>query len=272
MVKKMIKLSWLFILNLVSILALASAPEVDLNEGNNSSEKGLIIAQKSDWHYQGYEDSIASLNMILTQANGTEATRELRIKTFEIPEDGDKSIVIFDSPSDQRGVALLSYAHKVEADDQFLYLPALKRVKKLASRNKSGPFVGSEFAFEDVSRQEVEKYNYDYTGIEVYGDDSCYKLVKTPKDPYSGYSYQVHWIEQKNLLTKKIDFYDKKESLLKTLEFTEYKKVNGYWRAMKSIMTNHQNQKSTTLIVNDLQISSGLEEREFTKNALKRAK
>ena len=91
-----------------------------------------------------------------------ESVRELRRQVFESTEEGrgDKSIIVFDSPRDIGGTALLSHTKILEPDDQWLYLPALGRVKRISSGNKSGPFVGSEFAYEDLVSQEVDKYNY----------------------------------------------------------------------------------------------------------------
>ncbi len=75
-------------------------------------------------------------------------------------DDGDKSLFVFDEPRDVQGTAFLIHAHREDADDQWLYLPALKRVKRISSANRSGSFMGSEFAYEDMTAQEVEKFTY----------------------------------------------------------------------------------------------------------------
>ena len=93
----------------------------------------------------------------------------LSLRTLEVPDEsvGDKSLIIFDSPRDIKGTALLSYAKILDPDDQWLYLPALKRVKRISSVNKSGPFVGSEFAFEDFTALELNKYASLTGGLQV---------------------------------------------------------------------------------------------------------
>ena len=121
--------------------------------GGISANKGLEIAKLSDKNNDGYGDSSSSMTMQLINRKGDVVERKLAFKRLEVPEDGDKSIAVFESPRDVKGVAILSYAQKVESDDQWLYLPALKRVKRIASKNKSGPFLGSEFSFEDFSFQ-----------------------------------------------------------------------------------------------------------------------
>ncbi len=80
--------------------------------------------------------------MVLRNKQGEESVREIRIKNLEMENDGDKSLTVFDKPRDVKGTAFLSFSHPVGADDQWLYLPALKRVKRIASRNKSGPLWG----------------------------------------------------------------------------------------------------------------------------------
>ena len=129
-----------------------------------SANKALEIAILNDQNNNGFIDSSSDMTMNLINRKGDVVSRKLRFKRLEVPEDGDKSIAVFESPRDVKGVAILSYAHKVKSDDQWLYLPALKRVKRIASKNKSGPFLGSEFSFEDFSFQEVEKYEYKLIG------------------------------------------------------------------------------------------------------------
>jgi len=115
-------------------------------------EKGFDISARSDRSDRGFEDSQVKLKMILTNSAGNKAIRTLTIKTLEVPDEkiGDKSIIIFDSPADINGTAMLSHAKILDADNQWIFLPALKRTKRISSVNKSGPFVGSEFAFEDL--------------------------------------------------------------------------------------------------------------------------
>ena len=89
---------------------------------------------------------------------GQESRRQLRVQVLEVSDDGDKSLFVFDEPRDVQGTAFLIHAHREDADDQWLYLPALKRVKRISSANRSGSFMGSEFAYEDMTAQEVEKF------------------------------------------------------------------------------------------------------------------
>ncbi|MFT6153652.1 MAG: hypothetical protein ACJA0E_001667 [Bermanella sp.] len=239
-----------------------------------AEEKGLAIAIEGDKRGTGFGDSKVALTMVLLDSKGRETSRDMRVKSLEgVGESGDKSLMIFDTPKDQKGVAMLTFTHKVEADDQWLFLPALKRVKKISSRNKSGPFVGSEFAFEDISSQEVEKYTYKYLRDEVVNGMDSFVVESDPVDKYSGYTRRVAFIDKTEYRAVKIDFYDRKNSLLKTMENSGYQQYLGkFWYPNLSKMTNHQTGKITRLEYGNYEFKVGLQDKEFTKNSLKRAK
>ncbi|MBL4829933.1 MAG: outer membrane lipoprotein-sorting protein [Aliivibrio sp.] len=234
--------------------------------------KGLEIATERKTRDLGWQDSVASMSMILNNAQGETSSRKIRIKTLEIDNDGDKGLTIFDEPFDVKGTAFLNFAHTTKADDQWIYLPALKRVKRIGSRNKSGPFMGSEFAYEDLSSFELEKYSFNYLGDELIGGINMFKLEQIPTDKYSGYTKQVVWLDHQEYRPYKVEFYDRKNSLLKTLSLSNYKHyLDKYWRAHQLVMTNHQTGKMTTLTTHDLQFQTGLTDRDFSKSSLKRA-
>lgn len=238
-----------------------------------AEEKGLAIAEEGDRRNLGWKDTTSDMTMVLRNKRGDESTRTLRVKSLEVIDDGDKSLTIFDEPKDVRGTALLTFTHKVDSDDQWLYLPALKRVKRIASRNKSGPFMGSEFAFEDMSSQEIEKYDYKYLKDEACGELTCFVIERFPKDEYSGYTRQIAWIDQGEYRIQKVEYYDRKESLLKTFTVSNYQQfLDQYWRPIESLMVNHQTGKSTTLSWENYKFQTGLSDSNFTKNSLKRAK
>lgn len=238
-------------------------------------EKGLAIAREADRRDQGFQDSTSELKMILKNAHGQTSTRTLRIKTLEVPgeEQGDKAFTIFDEPRDVAGTALLSYAQITKPDDQWLYLPALKRVKRIASANKSGPFMGSEFAFEDFTAQEVAKYTYRYLRNEPCGDLECFVSERFPVYEHSGYTRMIAWTDTEEYRLQKVEFYDRKEDLLKTLTFSNYKQYLGkHWRPLELHMENHQTGKSTRLSYDKYEFKTGLTEKDFTRDKLKRVR
>ena len=236
-------------------------------------EKGLAIANEVDSHDQGWGDTTASMKMVLRNKQGEESTRAIRIKSLEVNGDGDKGLTIFDSPRDVKGTAFLSFSHVTKPDDQWLYLPALKRVKRISSANKSGPFMGSQFSFEDLASFEVDKYKYKFLRDEKLGEHESFVVENYPQYEYSGYTRQVVWIDKQRYIPLKVEYYDRKNDLLKTLEFNDYKQyLNKYWRAQKQVMKNHQNGKSTVLTLSDYRFRNGFNERDFERNSLKRSR
>jgi hypothetical protein len=235
------------------------------------AKKGLEIAEKADKSDTGFVNFTVNIKMTLTNKQGKQSTREMRTFTKEGVGDGDQAVIVFDTPEDVRGSAVLTYTHKTKTDDQWLYLPAIKRVKRIASRNKSGSFMGSEFAYEDLASQEVEKYTYMYLKDEVLNGEDCYVIDRFPVDKYSGYTKITTWISKKRLTPEKAVYYDRKKALLKTLNFIDYKQyIDKFWRAAKFEMINHQRGKKTVLSWDDYKFKQKIDDKIFTSNGLKR--
>lgn len=242
-------------------------------QAETPEEKGLAIAVEANNRDSGFVDYTNDVQMILRNKQGQESIRLIRSKTLEVDGDGDKSLTIFDEPNDVKGTALLSFTHKEGPDDQWLYLPALKRVKRIASDNKSGPFMGSEFAYEDITSQEVEKYTYKYLRDDTLDGMEVFVFERYPVDKKSGYTRQVIWLDKEHYKERKIEFFDRKDTLLKTLLLTDYHQyLDRFWRAHQMDMENHQTGKSTRLIQSNYKYNTGLNERDFDQNSLKRAR
>jgi hypothetical protein len=256
----------LLLVTLIALLPLeiaAATPE----------EKGLAIAIEADKRDTGWVDAKADMEMVLRNKQGEESRRKLSINSLEVIGDGDKSLSVFDSPKDIKGTAFLSYTHALTPDDQWLYLPALKRVKRIASANKSGPFVGSEFAYEDLTSQEVEKYTYKWLRDEVLDGRPVFVIEAYPAYENSGYTRQIVWIDQDMYQAVKIEFFDRKNAQLKTLVSSEYAQyLDQYWRPGRMHMVNHQTGKSTELVWKNYQFKTGLNDRDFDRNTLKRTR
>ena len=235
-------------------------------------EKGLALAKQQKAKGVGWKDSVSEMKMILRTASGRENVRFIRVKALEVLEDGDKSLMIFDQPKDIQGTSFLSFSHIGKPDDQWIYIPAMKRIKRISSKKKSGSFMGSEFSYEDLSSFEVEKYTFTYLREEMLNGKKCHVLESVPTDKYTGYTKLVSWIDQQDLNSQKIEFYDKRGQLLKTMNVETYEQFNDkYWRPTLSLMQNNQTGKSTTLEWNNIQLNMGLKEDDFSKNALKSA-
>lgn len=220
-------------------LALAVTPE----------ERGLEIAREMDRRDLGWDRVSAELKMILTDRQGETSVRQIRFRGREVAGDGDQSLLVFASPLDVKGTRFLSLSHKRGDDDQWLYLPALKRVKRISSANKGGAFMGSEFAYEDMGAPEVEKYAYRYLRDETYQTRPSFVIERYPLDEHSLYSRQVAWIDKELYIPWKVEYYNRRGEHLKTLVYRKYRRyLEHYWRPGEMEMVNHRSGKTTRLL------------------------
>jgi hypothetical protein len=245
--------------------------EPSVGHAESAEEAGLRIATDARERQKGFGNFTANLTMTLRNKRGQESTRELRLKVIEVEGNGDRTMFVFDRPRDVKGTAFLVHAHKAEQDEQWLYLPALKRVKRISSSNQSGSFMGSEFAYEDMGTPEVEKFTYRYLREEACGDLTCTVSERIPVNPRSGYSRQLVWQDRDELRVWKVDYYDRKNAHLKTLSAADYRQyLDRYWYAGKMTMVNHITGKSTTLTWTEFQFQNNLNENDFTRTGLRR--
>lgn len=250
------------------VLAIVIISTIGIN-AQTAEERGLEIAKAAEQADLGFGSSTVELKMTLKNKNGQTSERSLTTKTLELTEDGDKSLIIFKTPKDVKGTSTLTFTHKVGSDDQWLYLPSIKRVKRISSNNKSGPFVGSEFAYEDLSSQEVEKYSYKF----LEEKENLLIVEQDPVDPKSGYIRRlVTYNKSKGYRIESVEFYDRKNSLLKTLNYSDYKLYKDkFWRAGTFKMVNHQSNKETILNFSDYNFDVNLTVDDFSQAALQRA-
>lgn len=238
------------------------------------AEIGQAIFSEADQRDSGYGDLQVSLRMVLRTARGRETERELRIKQLEVPGDGDMVLAVFDAPANIRGTALLSHGHPQREDDQWLFLSAMKRTKKIASRNKTGSFVGSEFSFEDLAPLEIAKYTYAYVAQEACATQQCYVVDRFPVDQYSGYLKHRVWLDTEALRIYRIDYTNKREQLEKRLELDGYQLyADQFYKPDYMRMQNLLNGRSTDLHWFDYQFNNQFTaERDFSVNSLRRAR
>jgi outer membrane lipoprotein-sorting protein len=258
-----------------ALLVIAASPMAASASAPSESAvaQGLAIAQEEDRRENGFGDYTSLLVMTLRTAEGKEARREMRLLNLEVAGDGDKSLTIFDAPKDVEGTALLTWSHKTADDDDWLYLPSLSRVKRIASNNKSGAFMGSEFAFEDFSSQEVEKYTYRYIRDEKFDGMDCTVVEQVPAYANSGYSKQMVWRDKSAYRVQKIDYYDRRNELLKTARLLDYERyLERIWFPGRYEIVNHKTGRSTTLLFKNYKFRNGYTARDFDQTSLERAR
>jgi outer membrane lipoprotein-sorting protein len=229
----------------------------------DASARGLGIAREADRRDSGWRSTVVDVRMTLANAHGQTSERRMRSAMLEVSDDGDRTLVVFDEPADVKGSAVLTYSHASDDDDQWLYLPAVRRVKRIASSNKAGPFMGSEFAFEDLASQEVERYTYRLVGEDTLDGLPAFVVERDPVDPKSGYTRQRVWYDQQHYRPLRIDYYDRKDALLKTLTYERYQAYGAFWRARAQLMVNHQTGKRTRVEFGEFRVNAGLTPTDF---------
>jgi len=238
---------------------------------NNVDDKGRALAQKSKDNDKGYESEEVELEMILTNKQGQVSTRYMISQTLEVATDGDKSMIEFNSPKDVKGTKTLTFTHRKGDDDQWLFLPSINRVKRISSSNKSGPFVGSEFSFEDLTSFEVEKYTHKFVEETTLNGEKMVVVEQVPLYSGSGYSKRLVYMNRdKDYRFEKIEYFDRKGAELKTLVYKNQKQYLGkHWRPNELEMTNHQNGKKTSLKFANHKFKTGLTEQDFNQSSLR---
>ncbi|UCD70144.1 MAG: outer membrane lipoprotein-sorting protein [Betaproteobacteria bacterium] len=239
--------------------------------GYADADRGLEIAKTMRERDRGFGNFTADMEMTLISANGKRSLRRLRVKVLEVEGDGDKNLAIFDAPADVKGAAFLSHTHIRKPDDQWLYLPSLKRVKRIAPANKTAPFMGSEFSYEDLASPEVEKYTYNYLGEDAAAGRPSFLLERYPVDKHSGYSRQLVWVDRDRYVALKIEFFDRRGDKLKTLVSSGFKQyLDRYWRATGMDMENHQSGKRSVLNWANYRFRQNINAQDFRPTSLSR--
>jgi hypothetical protein len=259
------------------LAALALAPsalaktDVEVLGAGGPREQGEAVAGELLARNTGYKDLGGQVDMVLRDEGGGESRRSFRLKVLErrTPADGDRSLIAFESPADVRGTAVLSHAAPRGADEQWLYLPASHRTKKVSSSNRTGAFVGSEFSFEDLTGNDIRKYTWTYVDTRPCGAASCFVVDAVPTDPDSAYSKRTVFVDRAEFRVQSIDFFDKRNVKTKTLTYEDYTELDGkFWRARTWTMKNHETRKSTVIRFSSMKIYNGFSENEFSPSAL----
>ena len=258
----------------ISTLFIAFLISANANVSPDSAARGFEIARQATERDSGYINYSVEADMTLKSPGGDLGNRKFITHTLEVDHDGDKRLVIFSNPRDLDGFVSLTYAHGVKPDEQWIYLPALRRSKRLAARDKTGAFAGSEFSFEDIATFELDKYDYRYVEDQACGANNefeCFVVDNIPKYQYSGYSNLLEWTDQEIYHPRKIIYFDKAGRELKKLEFHDYKQYEGkFWRPDRVVMTNTQTGAVSEIVWSNYQFVTDLEDSDFASGVIRR--
>ncbi len=217
------------------------------------------------------KDSKGNLTMSLINSRGNERVRTIKqfIKDFGKVE---KKIMFFMSPADVRNTSFVNWSYTEEGkdDDQWIYLPALKKVKRISSDSKSDYFMGSDFTYDDLGDRQPEADVHKVLREEEFKGEQCYVVESIPKDEEYMYSRTITWIIKDKWIGLKKEFYDEDEELLKILSVKKFEKINGFWIILHSEMNNVQKKHTTKMELSDVKINTGIPDRQFTERMMKR--
>ncbi|NOZ03905.1 MAG: outer membrane lipoprotein-sorting protein [FCB group bacterium] len=222
-------------------------------------------------------DERAGFTMKLINKRGKERKRKVVMYSKTDAQNKEKTLVRFLSPADVKGVGLLSIDDG-DREDQWLYLPALKRVRRISSSEKSDSFMGSDFSYEDIEQNELNDYQYTLLGQETVDGVDCYVVRSIPASDEikkeTAYSMTDMWIRKDNYVSVMVKFYNQKGDLIKLMVSTDIRRIDGAekWRAnfitMKNVKTGHR----TELLYDTIQINQGVADKFFTQRYLERGR
>ncbi|MFH1851970.1 MAG: outer membrane lipoprotein-sorting protein [Candidatus Neomarinimicrobiota bacterium] len=220
---------------------------------------------------------IATTQMTLvTVKRGTvkERVREItrHQRNYTSGEFASKSLIRFQQPADVKGTGFLMWEYNDDRDDdQWLFLPALGKVKRIVAREKGENFMGSDFTYEDMSGRDIEDDHFTLLGEEKLGAVDCYKIEAVPITGETSYRRRVTWIDKEKWLAIRVEFYDQKQNnLLKVLTIDELRKNGPYWTVLKMRMENVQTEHKTLMDISDVQYDTGIRDDFFTERFLMR--
>ena len=210
------------------------------------------------------------LKMTLTNKSGNERVRELKqfIKDFG---DVEKKIMYFIKPADVKNTSFMNWSYTNDkADDQWIYLPALKKVKRISSDSKSDYFMGSDFTYDDLGDRKPADDIHKLLREEKFNGENCYVIESTPKEEDYMYSKTITWIVKGKWVGLQKKFYDEDEDFLKTLTIKKYEEVDGIITILSTSMENDQKKHKTTMEFSDVKINKGVKDNIFTERMMKR--
>ncbi len=217
------------------------------------------------------DDQTSQLTMTLINKSGQTRVRKIQQYTKDFGS-VEKSIMFFMSPADVKNTSFMNWSYDDEnkEDDQWIYLPALKRVKRISSDSKSDYFMGSDFTYDDLGDRKLDADVHKLLREETVNGLKCYVVESVSKDEDYMYSKTITWIRKDNFVGVKKEFYDEDGELLKTLSIKEVKKISGYWIITHSEMNNIQKNHKTIIKLSNISINTGVPASKFTERMMMR--
>ena len=217
------------------------------------------------------DDMTADLTMTLTNSSNENRVREIKQFSKDFG-DLEKKIMFFVSPADVKNTSFMSWSYDEAGkdDDQWIYLPALKKTKRISSDSKSDYFMGSDFTYDDLGDRQPDQDVHKLLREEKLNGEDCYVVESIPKDKDYMYSKTITWIIKDKWIGLKKEFYDEDEELLKILKVNKYEDINGFWIITNTEMKNEQKDHKTIMILKNVKINTGINDDKFTERIMTR--
>ncbi|HHH36000.1 MAG TPA: outer membrane lipoprotein-sorting protein [Gammaproteobacteria bacterium] len=240
-----------------------------------AAPSGLEIMRAVDGREDG-DDLRQAMTQTLIDRNGNRRVRHMI--SFRKDYGKDKRLIsFFTEPANIRDTALLTfdYDDPDRDDDQWLYLPALKKVRRISAADRGDYFMGTDFTFEDMKQTpELGDYHWKLLGSEIIDGQECWKVEGVPVSQdvvrELGYSRMIQHVRKDNDFTIRVDYWDRAGRELKHLRVLELRRIQGIWSAVRIEMENVQTKHRTLIELADQHYNTGLKDSLFTKRALKR--
>lgn len=233
-----------------------------------ADEAGRELAQRVYDRPDGRDASTAA-RMILSEEGSQPRVRDLYLYRREAGDDAVASLIRFTSPSDIANTGLLTLDPRDEETDQWIYLPALDRSRRIVSSRKGGRFVGSDIYYEDLRDRSVDQDTHRLLGTEELMEAEVKVLESVPAQSDSSvYGKRVSWIHPQTLLPLRVDFYDKGEKLIKRSIVHRIEKIQDYWTIMDSTMEDLSSGHETRIVVEQVAYDRDLPDELFSLEAL----
>ena len=198
--------------------------------------------------------------LTITDSKGNHRIRKSSMASMSMPDGTEKRIIKFVSPAEVSGTGILIFDYPEKSDDMWIYLPALRKTRRIVSREKSKSFMGSEFSNANMTAPGLEDFRYSLLGKEDYQGKSCYKVESVPvstdmEDEY-GYGRSVSWIDENNYLVYQIHYFDFDGDLFKTISNESFKELDqGKYMVTHMKAINVQNDRSSEMVMNEVAVT-----------------
>lgn len=230
----------------------------------------IIRRSQSAFYYPGSDMRTKVLMKFITK-DGKERIRDLTMLRKNLDKGGEQRyFMYFHKPPDVKDMTFMVWKYPGKDDDRWLFIPAIKLVKRIAASDKRSSFVGSDFSYEDVSGRDVEEDNHFLLKEEMINGKDTYVIKSVPKDEGStDYSYKISWIDKKSFIPLKEEYYDKRGDRYKVFTADEVKEIQGFPTVTKRTMKNVQSGHRTEVTFEEVGYNNGIEDEVFSERYLR---